>query len=505
LKKDVGVRGDKSMNKIKDFFRNSSHARSLKYGSNSVILSISVITIVILINIMLSPDILERIIGKGLVRFDLTSNKLYSIGDISKNILDHLEKDVEIYGLFEESVVKIQDSAKNIDYILSQYRKNPHIKVKYFDPDLNPGFIKQIDPDNMKGFERGDYMVKCGNNLRRIIPDELYSSEPDPMTGEPVVKGTNAENAFTSAINYVTSDKIPVIYFLDGHGEKNILTEYRLLSGYLGSGYNIKTANIALTGGIPDDASALAVLSPKRDLAVAERGIIDGYLQDGGNLLLLFDPQESDAKLTGFEQILSEYGMTLGYDIIRETDPERFNPKNPYEIMVNIAPSAVNNNLAKIGLGILTVPKAMSISKLNIQKNGLTVDSVIFAASSATSEKLDKSAEQPGGKWGYNLALASEYKGNAKPSKIIVVGNSEFVSDRYMSQASEYGVYFIVNALNWLAGNQEPLAITPKSLAPQMLVVTEAQANISAVFMTIIIPLLILSIGAIVWMRRRHL
>ena len=107
--------------------------RSFRYGSNSIILIAAVCAIAVLINVLA---------GFTDIKWDLTPNKLYSIGDETKKILEQVDKEVIIYGLFDDTKVGSNEFVE----LLEQYEKHPKITVKYVDPDKNPGMLKEIDP-----------------------------------------------------------------------------------------------------------------------------------------------------------------------------------------------------------------------------------------------------------------------------------------------------------------------------------------------------------------------
>ena len=93
--------------------------------------------------------VVNMLVGMANLKWDLTSNKMYSIGDTTKEILEGLEKDVIIYGLFDEEKLSAGDIYKDVVYLLEQYDRYPRITVKYVDIERNPGFVNEIDPDKL--------------------------------------------------------------------------------------------------------------------------------------------------------------------------------------------------------------------------------------------------------------------------------------------------------------------------------------------------------------------
>jgi ABC-type uncharacterized transport system involved in gliding motility auxiliary subunit len=94
---------------------------------------------------------------------------------------------------------------------------------------------------------------------------------------------------------------------------------------------------------------------------------------------------------------------------------------------------------------------------------------------------------------------------NAKPSRLIVLGNSSFASNQWVqNQDSAGNVQLIENVINWLAGQEQLIAIPPKPAGTYPL---NANSNLDVQFILFsnvaLIPAAILLIGALIWWRRR--
>ena len=85
------------MNKIKNIFT----GKKFKHGSFSVGLCVVVIAIVLVLNMLISllPDSIKNI--------DISSTKIYTIGEVTEGVVGSLDKDVQIHIIAEES--KIDD------------------------------------------------------------------------------------------------------------------------------------------------------------------------------------------------------------------------------------------------------------------------------------------------------------------------------------------------------------------------------------------------------------
>ena len=89
----------------------------------------------------------------------------------------------------------------------------------------------------------------------------------------------------TNAIHYVSSQNLPKVYQLTGHGESE-LSDYmeELLAGD-----NVETETLSLLSmeSVPEDASVVMINAPTSDLSADEAEMLVQYVENGGRLLLL--------------------------------------------------------------------------------------------------------------------------------------------------------------------------------------------------------------------------
>ncbi|HEX9062516.1 MAG TPA: GldG family protein, partial [Clostridia bacterium] len=463
---------------------------------------------VFLVNFIISTLQQKKIIN---ATFDITPNKVYTVGDKTKSILKDLKKDVNIYILASksefESLLNSRTGSANlgtqIDKLIEDYQKNSqHIKFTYMDPDKNPGFVQSIDPSGIKQVSKGSIVVKCGNKIKNLTPNDMASQESDPRTNQPGPLNFTGENTITGAIKYVTSPVTPVIYFVKNHGEQQLEDNFTTLTSLLGNNnYDVKSLDLLSDATVPKDAEILMFPSPKTDLAPTEKTKLKDFLDNGGKCIFLFNYLETSTKFSGFEDVLKDYNVGLNYDKVKETDNGRY-LQSPYNVVLDVPQSSI---IPQQNVKLLLI-NSRSLNILKNQKQNLTVTSIMKTSNKAVSEPLDKSVKS--GSAPLDLGLAVESKDGSKSTKILVIGNGSFVSDDTIQRLGQYavnGINVFAASLDWMMDKKNDVQIDPKTPDNQTLVLSsDTQYTVLRVILFAFV-LLILGTGMFVWTRRKHL
>lgn len=274
-------------------------------------------------------------------------------------------------------------------------------------------------------------MVLTGCNLPSIVESEKSTTEQE-------------ENLLVQE----QSDKGINIYFLEGQEEEKFDKNYVNLNSLLKSKFILNSIDFKINNQIPSDADALIVLSPKTDLSASEEIILSNYLSNGGRAIFLFDSLESNIRFPNFETILSKFNINLGYDKVRENDVKKFMVDDNYTFISELEENEVNNNLSTYKLPII-MSKSRSIKTLNNINKDIKVFNLLKTSDQSVSEEIQGGrVEGP-----LNLAVASELIEKDYLSRVVVIGNSNFISDTAKSQFgtySEMSFYFFINTLDWV-------------------------------------------------------
>ena len=195
-------------------------------------------------------------------QIDISDEKLYSIGDQTKSLLKDLEKDVTIYQIAQSG-----SEDETIKNLLQKYKdESDHIKVEQKDPIVNPKFVSEYTSDQLS---TNSLIVVCGDRNKVVEYNNLYESSMDYSTYSYSTTGFDGEGQITSAIAYVTSENLPILYELEGHGEGELASAIQ--EAIEKSNIEIKALNLLTEGSVPENADCLLINSPSSDISEDEK------------------------------------------------------------------------------------------------------------------------------------------------------------------------------------------------------------------------------------------
>ena len=129
--------------------------KHIKNGTYSMAMAAIFIVIVVVINMIVGA------IPSKYSQLDVSSSKLYTIGDETKKVLKALDKDVTIY-----QIAPSGSEDDTISNLLSRYKdESKHIKVEVKDPVVNPKFASEYTSDDLAS---NSLIVVCGDRNKVI-------------------------------------------------------------------------------------------------------------------------------------------------------------------------------------------------------------------------------------------------------------------------------------------------------------------------------------------------
>lgn len=490
IKKKVKKNNNNKINKKRKI--TEINKKYLKNGSYSFAISAIFICVIIVINLIVGE------LPSKYTQLDVSEGKLYSIGDQTKEVLKGLEKDVTIYQIAQEG-----SEDETIANLLEKYAdESKHVKVVKKDPVVNPKFVSEYTSEDISA---NSLIVVCGDRNKVIDYQNIYEASLDYTTYSYQTTGFDGEGQITSAIAYVTSEDLPILYTLEGHGEKELGSAIK--EGIEKSNIQINSLNLLTEGTVPEDTDCLLINSPSTDISAEEKDAILEYLENGGKSMIFSDYTEE--KLENFDSILENYGVKRADGIVFEGDTQRYGMQMPYYLIPEIQSTDASGDVASSGYMVLA-PYAQGIQKLEEVRDTLTVESLLTTSDSSysktnmNSDTLEKEEEDIEGPFDLGVSI-TETVGEDKETQIVYYSTANLMDNQINQLVSGGNAQMILSSLNWMTGSEEQtnVSIPSKNLQVSYLTLTAYDTSFWTICTIGLIPGFFLIVGFVVWYKRR--
>lgn len=340
-----------------------------------------------------------------------------------------------------------------------------------------------------------------------------------------------SEQTITGALQRLSYTGEKWIVFLEGHGERAVVDAqdqgaYTHFAQVLkDKGLHFQPLNLVKSPSIPDNTSVLVIASPKSALLEGEIKLIDAYVEKGGNLLWMADPDWTP----GLKPVAERLGITWQdgyavfpeYELIGTGHPGIFAaldyPANPVTrgldrvTLFPLVRSLVVKQMPDTGWSaqpLLTTSPEAWLETQPIGDNGVSLDAKagdiagpLTIGVTLTRELPDPSVPAP--------APAAENKDGEPPKpaptrqqRVVLVGDADFISDVSLGQLGNQQLG--LNIVQWLASRDSQLDIdVPKAPDTNLFLPNWAVVLIGGGFV-ILLPLLLIGIGVTRWVLRRR-
>ncbi len=405
-------------------------------------------------------------------RIDLSPERRYTLSRHSREILGALDRDVHV-----TAFVRSEDPRTPFLKDLLWRVANASRRVRYDFVDLNrsPALARQY------GIERYGALVVESEGRRRDIANA-------------------SEGTLVSAVLAVTRPKERVVYFLTGHGE-HASADTDGKTGYSNAARALeedqfRVRDLPLVGpdGVPADANVVVVAGPRKDLLPDEAARLDAWVDRGGALLLLLDPESPPS----FAALAARRGITAVDDVV--VDPEgRLAAGEGVTILVSgLTPSFLVS-------GTLEAPPVFSRARSLRPAEGTESTVIGFLQSGAASYVVPAGAPAgaPGGARAPQTVGAARTATAGESGRVIVLGDADFASNAFLDYLGNRDLF--VNSANWLVREESLISARAqqKEAGREQFFVTEAQGKMSFWLATIVQPAVFFALGAIAFVRRR--
>ena len=468
--------------------------KNLRHGSYVSIMTVIVIALVAAVNLVVGQ------LPSSVTQIDASSRQLYTIGEDTENLVRGLEQDVTLY-----YVVTGGNENEYISRMLERYEDlSDHLTVEKVDPELHPTFTSQYTDEEVSD---NSIIVVSGDKSRVVGSSDMLVQELNYYTYSYQVTEFDGEGQVTSAIAYVISDNLPVLYQLTGHDEQSLGSS--LTDSIEKNNIEIQDLNLLTEESVPEDAAALLICSPSRDLSEEESQKILSYLEGGGKVLLFTD--YSQEEMPNLESLLTNYGLQKGTGIVMEGDSSYYYPQRPDVLIPEInTDSSVLSGLTDDVYAL--IQDAQPVETLEEYRDTLEIENLLTTTDSGYVKEVSEdgmiSFQQEEGDDTGTFAVGvsvTEAIDDETESQLIYFSSSTLTADeldQYVSGGNSEILSCILTNLCEMEDNIT-FNIPAKSLSVEYLSYTNQSAAIFKVIVIAVIPAAFLLVGFIIWMKRR--
>ena len=518
--------------------KKSFNLRKLKRGGFSVIVTAIFIAAVVLINI-----IVNTLLIRFDVRFDLTRQKLFSIDESTANYLASLDDTINIYFCAEEEEFTSRPFYFQVTEIAARFSEaNKNINIHFVDRLSNPTFAANYggnlaDSDVIIESERtGRYRIIGTEEyiIREIFYQGRRISEQEANNISMWTQGTapiettfyaGAERAFLSAIMSVSDlspSRVGLAYGLgQGLNEHENTMALATLLGIMelldANSYSVEAVDMFLTEEIDPEIDFLIIFAPTEDFSSASIEKINKWLENNmmyGKTLIYF-PANRDIRATpNLDTYLAEWwGLQVENYLISQQNQNVASPgtRGMEQFILAVADftTGVNENFLGANMRPVTLLFEQDGSTSTFPLLVTYQGAMALAFPDNGVEYTEDEVPDVIGPAVFCVAGMSRKRyidrGEARNAHVIVFGAPEIFAPPYIESVQLTNARFLLNIFNELSGRDEnTVHIRPPSYHPPTFDITARQAYTISLFFVIIIPLLIIAAGLVVFFRRRY-
>lgn len=471
-------------------------SRVFRIGTYSAFIALAAVAVAVIINLFVSE------IPSKFIKTDMTSQDLFSISDQTEKIVSSLNDNVTVYLICQSGS---EDSV--ILQLLENYEDlSDNITVIRKDPVIYPTFATQFTDADVTD---NSIVVVSGDKSKYIAYEEIYLTDYDYSSYYTTGNYTSTtsfdgENKLTSAIDYVTSDNLPALYYLTGHGEYTLNETFT--SAVSGENMDLSELNLLTNDSVPTDTDCLLILGPTSDISEEELTKIIDYLEAGGNMLLISD--YSDTDLPNIDSLMANYGTETVDGIVVEGNSDYCMSGYNYYLLPEIVSHEITDPLIS-GNYYALVPLAQGIRILSDYRSTLTISPLLTTSddsySKAAGYDMSTTSKEEGDIDGpFNLGVAITESYNDVDTNIVWYSTTGILDDSVNEAVSGSNLDMFINTLGWLCDRESSISIHSKSLDYTYLTLTDSQVtNLSLVFIGLI-PFSFIAAGTFVVIRRKR-
>ncbi|WP_291182612.1 Gldg family protein [Dokdonella sp.] len=379
------------------------------------------------------------------------------------------------------------------DFVERYRRVKPDLTLRFIDPDEDPGAMRAagVTVD-------GEMELRYKNRSERL-----------KVLGE-------AE--FSNALLRLSRAQERIVAFLEGEGERQPLGKAnadlgQFVGALAGRGLRAVPLPLANLGKVPQNTDLVVVANPQVALPAAVAAELVDYLDGGGALLWLVEPDERALQDGGgLDALATALGLRVLPGTLVDGSGQAFGLGDPsFVAIMQYPPHAITRDFALTTL----FPQPAALARLaearwdaqpllrSSAQSWNETGAIPKAGESADTIRQDTAAGEIPGPLDLGFALTRvSPRPDRREQRAVVIGDGDFLSNSFLGNGGNRD--FGQRVFDWLLGDDAQIAVAERSAPDRALALSPAQLSGLGLFFLIGLPLLLAGSGALIaWRRRR--
>lgn len=471
----------------------------------ALVITAVVLVATILLNVVVSL-MSNKLPGMSI---DFTSTGAFQLSETSIKLAQNVKKDLKITFLDDKQSYRSKASSNTyyaqVMAIAEEYGKyNGNISAEYISIVDNPNFKNKYPQETLSS---DNIIISCGDKYRVLSQYDIFNVKSYYNTYS-YIASSKAEEAFDGAILAVTSTESTKLAIVEDNSTEDFTYFKNILEQ---NNYELVSVKLEQED-IPKDAKMLIVLTPEKDFSKTAAKKIRTYLENskeyGKNMLYI--PSSKTYKTPNLDEVLSDWGITVGDGLAYELENSSVYGKNMYDGILcymgsNAFTSNFDNNSAPV---ISSYARPITLDSKAETQSLLQYSSKSGICPSDADDSYDFTGNAKGNiviaGYGVNGIFADNEKSSDKISTIFVFGSSTMFEKTIL--ASTYSDQkYILSMLSEACGRvDQEIAVEAKELTKYDVQIDNNLASVIGLVCYVGLPVAVICAGLIIFVKRRN-
>ncbi|TAL82370.1 MAG: ABC transporter [Rhodanobacter sp.] len=416
---------------------------------------------------------------------DWTAHDRASLSAASRAVLSKLDGPVQIVSYANPQGHLRQTVAG----FLQRYQQvKPDISLRFVDPQLDPAKMRELGIT-----VDGTLILHYKGREQRL--DEL------------------SESSLTNALERLIRGNDRIVAFVTGDGERRADGKANadlgtFMSQLEARGMRAVPLNFAQVAEVPQHTDLVVLASPELPLAAGAIQALLTYVRDGGNLLWLTDPANTDL---GLKPLAAALGIRVLPGVLVDGSGTALGLHDPRMIALGAyPPQAITRGFVLTTL----FPQVAALARTS--QGQWAVQAFLRSSPQSWTEfkpidnarpseiRFDAAAGELKGPLDFGFALSRLSPSPDKSQqRAVVIGDGDFLSNTFLGNGGNRALGERI--FDWLLGDDKLVDLPPRGAPDRLLEISQNELNLISVGFLIVLPLLLLVLGGLIsWRRRRR-